>query len=82
MAVTVVTGVVSGFGSGSCKSGFQPFFRNLAKSGSDHICTRICWIWQMLEQLKYVQLISDKTSAADLSSGVFAISISVTWTKI
>jgi len=34
-------------------------------------------------QLQYVQLITDKTNAADLSSGVFAILISVTrMTKI
>ena len=32
-------------------------------------------------QLQYVQLILDKTNATDLSSGVFAILISVTRTK-
>ena len=31
-------------------------------------------------QLQYVQLIIDKINAADLSSGVIAILISVTWT--
>jgi len=31
-------------------------------------------------QLQYVQLITDKTNAADLSRGVFAILISVTQT--
>jgi len=30
-------------------------------------------------QLPYVQLITVKTNAADLSSRVFAVSISVTW---
>ena len=33
-------------------------------------------------QLQYVQLITDKTNAADLSRGVFAILISVTQTII
>jgi len=32
-------------------------------------------------QLQYVQLITVKTNTADLSCGVFAILISVTWTK-
>jgi len=32
-------------------------------------------------QLQYVQLITDKINAADLSNGVFAILISVTRTK-
>jgi len=35
----------------------------------------------MPQQLKYVQLFSDKTNADDLSSGVFAILISVTGMK-
>jgi len=33
-------------------------------------------------QLQYIQLIMDKTIAADLPSGVFTILISVTWMKI
>jgi len=32
-------------------------------------------------QLQYIQLIADKTNAADLSSNVFALLISVTWMK-
>jgi len=32
-------------------------------------------------QLQFVQLIIDKTSVSDLSRGVFAIKINVTWTK-
>jgi len=32
----------------------------------------------MLVQLQYVQLITDKTNAADLSSGVFTLLVSVT----
>jgi len=72
--------VVPDFGSG--KSGIRPFFRNPAKSGSGQISSRICWIWRMPVQRQYVQLIMDKTNAADLSSSVFAILISVTRTKI
>jgi len=33
----------------------------------------------MLLQHQYIQLITDKMNAADLSSSVFAILISVTW---
>jgi len=43
----------------------QPIFRS------------ICRIWQMPEQLQYVQLIMDKTNVADLSRGVLTILISV-----
>jgi len=39
-------------------------------------CSRI---WRTALQLHYVQLITDKTNAAHLSGGVFAILISVTW---
>ena len=53
------------------------FFRNPGKSGSSQISSQICW---MPLQLQYSQLIMDKTNAADLSSGVFAILISVTRT--
>jgi len=35
----------------------------------------------MQVQLQYIQLITDKTNAADLSSGVFAILITVTGQK-
>jgi len=35
----------------------------------------------MAVQLQYVELVTDKTNAADLSSGVFALLISVTRTK-
>jgi len=56
----------------------RPFFENLAKSGSCQIPSRIWW---MPLQLHYVQLIVDKTNATDLSSGVFAILISVNRSK-
>jgi len=61
--------VVLDFGSGSGKCGIRPLFRNLANSSSSQISSQI---WQMEVQLLYVQLITDKTNAADLSSGVFA----------
>jgi len=64
------------FGSG--KSEIQPFSGNPAKSGSSHISIRIWW---MPVHLLYLQLIRLKTNAADMSSGVFTILISVTWTK-
>jgi len=64
--------------SGSGKSRIQPFFGNLAKSGSYQISS---WICRVPVQLQYVQLITDKTNAADLSSDVFVILIIVTWTK-
>ena len=51
------------------------FFRNPAKSGSLQISSQI---WRMPLQLQNFQLITDKTNAADLSSGVFAILIYVT----
>jgi len=59
---------------GSCKSGIQPIFW---KSGSGQISS---WIWQIPVQLLFIQLITDKTNAADLSSGVLAILIGVTQT--
>jgi len=49
-----------------------------SKSGSGQISSQIWW---MPMQLQYVELIVDETTAADLSSGVFAILISVTPTK-
>jgi len=33
----------------------------------------------MSSQMQYVQLIMDKTNAADLWSGVFTVLISITW---
>jgi len=44
---------------------------------SGQICSRIWW---MLAQQQYVQLITDKTNAAELLSGVFTILISGTRT--
>ena len=55
---------------GSSKSGIRPFLGNPAKSGSGQISSRI---WRMPMQLQYLQLITDKTNAADLSSSIFAI---------
>jgi len=54
------------------------FFGNPAKCASGQISSRI---WSMPLQLQCVELITDKTNAADLSSGVFAILISVTRSK-
>ena len=48
------------------------FFGNPAKSGSSQTSSQICQIWCMQVKLQYVQLITDKTIAADPSSGVFA----------
>jgi len=53
-------------------------FRNPAKSGSGQISSQI---WQTPVQLQYVQLITDKTNAANLSNDVFAILISLTRAK-
>jgi len=50
----------------------EPFFGNPAKSGSSQISSRI---WQLIVQLQYVYLITDKTNTADWSSGVFTILI-------
>jgi len=55
------------------------FFRNPAKSGSGKTSS---WICQMPVQMQYFQLITDKTNADDLLSGVFAILISITRTKL
>ena len=74
----MVTLVVPYFSSGCIKSGIQPFFGNPSKSSSGQISS---WIWQIPAQLQYVQLIMDKTNTADLSSGVFAIFISVSRMK-
>jgi len=63
------------FSSGSGKSEIRPYFGNPTKSGSGQISSRIC---QTPAQLQYN---TDKTNAADLSRGVFAILISVTRTK-
>ena len=54
------------------------FFRNLAKSGSSQISSWICQIWQMSVELQYVELMTDKTNAADLTGCAFAISVGVT----
>jgi len=54
------------------------FSESSLKSGSGQISSRI---WRMPVQRQYVQLIIDKTNAADLSSSVFAILISATRTK-
>ena len=47
-------------------SGIQPFFGNPVKSSSGQNSS---WIWWLPMQLQYVQLITDKTNAADLSCG-------------
>ena len=62
------TRLVPDFGSG--KSGIRPFFGNPAKSGSGKISSRICRILQIPVQPQCVHLSTDKTNAADLSSGV------------
>ena len=72
--IGVVLRVAPDLSSG--KSRVRPFLGNLAKSSSSQISS---WIWPMPLQLHYIQLITNKTSTADLpSSGVFAILISVT----
>jgi len=66
------------FGSGSSKSRIWPFFGNPAKSGSGQISCRM----DLADTSAAAeQLITDKTNAADLSSSVFTILISVTQTK-
>jgi len=52
-----------------------PFFGNPAKSGSG------LFLFRIPVQLQYVQLIMDKTNAADMPSGVFTILITVNWMK-
>jgi len=69
--------VLLAFGSG--KSEIWPFFRNRAKSGSGQ--NTFSQIWRMLVQLHYIELIMNESNAADLSSGVFTILVSVTWMK-
>jgi len=54
------------------------FLQNPAKSGSSQISS---WIWQIPVQPQYVQLITHKTNAADLSTGVITILISATQIK-
>jgi len=39
------------------------------------------WIWQMPMQMQYVQSVTDKTNAADMSDSLFAILISVARVK-
>ena len=78
-SVKIFTSIVPDFCSGSCKSGIRPFFGNPAKSSSGQISSRIC---QMPVQLQYVQLMTDKTNTADLSSGLFTILICAIWMKI
>jgi len=65
------------FVSGSGKSRIRLFFGNPVKSGSGQISRQVCQNWQTKVQLQYLQLIMDKTNAADLSSDVFTILISV-----
>ena len=72
-ASTVVVGVYQI--SDPANPEYGHFFRNPAKSGSVQISNQI---WRMPLQLQNFQLITDETSAADLSSGVFAILICVT----
>ena len=45
------------------------------------ISSRISWVWEMPVQLQYVQLVTANTNTVYLSSGVFAILISVTRMK-
>jgi len=71
----VLSRVAPDFGSG--KSEIRPFFGNPAKYCSGQISSRI---WQMPVQLHYVQLILDKTNADDLSSSMFTILFTVSWT--
>jgi len=54
----------------------NPAIGNPAKSSYGKISS---WVCRMLLQHQYIQLITDKMNAADLSSSVFAILISVTW---
>jgi len=61
--------VVPNYGSG--KYSILPFFWNLAKPSFGQISSQICW---------NVDLITEKTNAAVLSTDVFAILISVTRT--
>jgi len=71
--VDILNRVVPDFGSGSGKFRIRLLFGNPAKPGFSQTSSRICW---MPVQLQYVQLITDNTNTADLSSGVFAILIS------
>ena len=69
----LLTRIALDSGSGSGNPAIRPFFFKIRpKSNSSRI-------WQIPMQLPYVQLITVKTNAADLSSRVFAVSISVTW---
>jgi len=51
-------------------------FRKPTKSGSSQISSRV---WQLPVELQYVQSITDKNNAADLSSGAFTILLIDTW---
>jgi len=53
------------FSTSTGKSRIRQFFRNLAKFGSGQISCR------MPVHVQYVQLITDKSSTRDMSSGVF-----------
>jgi len=53
-------------------------FGNPAKSGSGQFFSRIC---PLPVQLEYIQLITEAADAADLSSNLFAVFISVTRKK-
>jgi len=66
--IWLVTWVVSDFGSG--KSGIRPFWGNPAKFLAGFGGCQCSW-----------SNTSDNNNAPDVSSGVFAVLISVTWTK-
>ena len=70
--------VVLVFGSG--KSRFWPMSEIRQSPAQAKSCGQIfSRIWWMRVQLQYIQLITHKTNAADLSTIAFAIIISVTW---
>jgi len=74
--IILATIVCTVLGDHNGKSGICPFFGNPAKFSYGHIFNQI---FQMRVQLQCVKLITDKTNAADLSSSLFAILISVSW---
>jgi len=68
--IMMMTRVLPGFSSSSGKSEIWPFFGNPGKSSPAlaKLLAGFCRIWQIP-----VQLMLDKTNAADPPSGVFAI---------
>jgi len=64
LTALISTGIVLDFGCG--KSGIQPFFGHTSKSVPGQISSQI-WPMPVQLQLPYVQLITNKTNAADLS---------------